>query len=256
LWRVHNITKRRDTIPVTCKKIIKGKLQEVELLTKLNHPNVVRVFGIFEDMIEAYLVLENLSKGPLDDFLKSDIQSKLSLNDLLTIAIGVCSGMVYLEQQNIHRDLCARSVWVEYISLMLPKLILNKITESDGKYIAKVTDFSSSRELRNGIYVSSNSQYSIKRSPPEVLRSAEFTFKSDVWSFGILLWEILEFGKVPYEGMSDKETTEKVAQGYRLPCPSQCSAELYDEVMLKCWNIDPNHRLTFKSILSILVRQL
>jgi len=227
--------------PVACKIIQREKSlnTELELLQNLNHPNVGRVYGAFDDEVHTYLVMELCTKGMLNTFLSQPTtQENLKLRDLLNIIIDVCNGMIYLSEQNIiHRNLGARNIFA---------------TEFAGKITAKVIGFGLSPEITN---ISFESTLPVKWSPPEVIEHSEFTTKSDVWSFGISIWEILEFGKVPYVEMSNEETTVNVLKGFRLPCPSNSSPQLY-QVMTSCWEHDPNKRPSFKEIHSMLLAAL
>jgi len=178
--------------------------------------------------------MEFLSKGSLNDFLgRPEVQKSLNVSDLINMAINVCSGMIYLGKNNIvHRDLSARNLLV---------------SETDGRFVVKVADLGLSRETADDYYVATDSAFPVKWSPPEVIEHRTFTTKSDVWSFGVVMWEIFEFGKVPYSSMSNSETIASVMKGYRLPQPSNCPNEVY-QLMLKCWNINSDERPSFKDL--------
>jgi len=237
------------TTPVAMKKLKSGVQNESEfekeiaLIMKLNHPNIVRAIGIFRsDLEDLFLVMEYLSLGSLQDFLRENTsQSTLQLKDLLFMAVHVAAGCHYLEQKNIiHRDLGTRNLLVANV---------------DGKFVVKITDFGLSREVSNKIYESSDGTFASKWASPEVIQHRKFSHKSDVWSFSVCLWEIFEFGKVPYQTMSNREALEAVLEGYRLEKPKSCPEEVYT-LMLRCWNDDPEQRPSFKEIFKSLTEIL
>jgi len=208
---------------------------EMELLMKLNHPNIVRALGIFKEQNESiYLVMEYFSLGCLSDFLRrEDIQSKIGLKDLLSMCVHSAAGCSYLEKMNvIHRDLGARNLLVANI---------------DELYVVKISDFGLSREVSDSYYLASDGIFAVKWAAPETIAHRYFSHKSDVWSFAVVLWEIFEYGKLPYISMSNEETAKQVLNGYRLPQPDTCPSEVYN-IMMECWNEDPEKRPDFKSI--------
>eukprot|EP00057_Strongylocentrotus_purpuratus_P026693 XP_011681167.1 PREDICTED: tyrosine-protein kinase Src42A-like [Strongylocentrotus purpuratus] len=145
----------------------------------------------------------------------------------------VAAGMAYLESQNyIHRDLAARNVLV------------------GENNICKVADFGLARVIKNQdeIYESHvGAKFPIKWTAPEAANYHSFTIKSDVWSFGILLTEIITYGRIPYPGMTNKEVLDCVDRGYRMPNPPGCPPELY-EIMLECWKSKAMERPTFETL--------
>uniref|UniRef100_A0A8D2JDQ3 non-specific protein-tyrosine kinase n=1 Tax=Varanus komodoensis TaxID=61221 RepID=A0A8D2JDQ3_VARKO len=147
----------------------------------------------------------------------------------------VAAGMAYLESQNyIHRDLAARNVLV-------------------GEHnVYKVADFGLARvfklENENVYEAKHETKLPVKWTAPEAIRSNKFSIKSDVWSFGILLFEIITYGKMPYAGeFCNNLKFCKLDQGYRIPQPANCPQELYN-IMLQCWNDKPNDRPTFETL--------
>lgn len=138
-------------------------------------------------------------------------------------------GMSYLEAKSfIHRDLAARNVLVS----------------KNFRY--KISDFGLSKIIcDDDSTINSKKLLPIKWTAIEVILNSNYSSKSDVWSYGIVLHEIVTNGAKPYIAFNNKDTIEAVKQGYRLPCPENCPKEIY-KVMLKCWNSNPNKRPTFK----------
>jgi len=211
---------------------------ELSLLKSLRHPNFVILYGMYIDpeTNEKFICTEFLALGGLDKFLKE--YPSLSFDTLLSLAIGSCAGMNYLSRNNIvHRDLAARNLLVT--------------RGEDNILTAKVTDFGLSRSVSEGEYESTSKLCPIKWTAPEAIMYQKFTTRSDVWSFGIVLWEIFESGKTPYPGMSNKEALDFVKSGGRLEKPSSLNGEnpsLVYSLMLKCWDDDPEKRPLFDDI--------
>ncbi|GCB60385.1 hypothetical protein scyTo_0012731 [Scyliorhinus torazame] len=167
--------------------------------------------------------------------LKTENQGMtLTINDLLEMSAQVASGMAYLEVQNyIHRDLAARNVLVGE----------NNICKVADFGLARVfiTDDDAVYQAREG------TRFPVKWTAPEAIHSNKFSIKSDVWSFGILLYEIITFGKMPYPGLTNYQVIQEVGRGYRMPCPSECPPTLY-EIMLDCWKDKDMDRPTFETL--------
>ncbi|CAJ0927617.1 unnamed protein product, partial [Mesorhabditis belari] len=144
--------------------------------------------------------------------------------------------MMYLEERKlVHRDVAARNV-----------LVGEKIS---GVPVVKVADFGLARKLmEEGIYeASTESKFPIKWTAPEAATYGNYTVKSDVWSYGILIYEMMTRGQDPYPGMPySLELIRKVEHGYRMPLPRGCPGNIYTEVMLKCWEKNPERRPTFE----------
>eukprot|EP00794_Sanderia_malayensis_P019494 gene19494-21419_t len=233
----------KERLPVaikTCREgvdeIVKMKfLEEAEIMKPYNHPNVVKLIGVCNDREPYMILMELMPHGDLCSFLKKT-GSCLDMNALLNLGIDSARGMAYLESKNtIHRDLAARNVLV------------------GENYIAKISDFGMSREEDpEGIYtMQTTKEIPIKWTAPEVWGRHQCTSKSDVWSYGVLLWEIFSLGNIPYPGWNNKKTREMVEGGYRMPLPSGTPLKVY-QIMSKCWDYDPEDRPTFAEI----VRQL
>lgn len=213
---------------------IKEFKMESGIMKKLQHPNLVQLLGVCTTSQPYYIVTELLVKKSLLDFLRSvEGRSNLDASALLNMSIQVCSAMVYLEEHKyIHRDLAARNCLV------------------GADYTVKVADFGLSRLVSDGdnVYMASEgAKFPIKWTAPEALEYSRFTTMSDVWSYGILLWEISSLGKVPYPDTELADVITRIRSGYRLPCPSGCPNDIY-RVMLQCWEYDAPQRPTFKAI--------
>jgi len=184
------------------------------------------------DTGDYYIVTEFLAKGSLLSLLKVE-KDNLTLKEKMQLATGAATGMAYLEHERvIHRDLAARNILVE---------------KKNDKYIAKVADFGMSRVTDQGAYVSSDWKLPIKWTAPEVLRREAATSRSDVWSFGVLMWEIWEGGAEPYGWASNKEVYDDVLEGNILK-PSKKMPQLIKDLMRKCLSTEAEERPTFQQI--------
>ncbi|XP_053104450.1 tyrosine-protein kinase Blk isoform X2 [Hemicordylus capensis] len=172
--------------------------------------------------------------GCLLDFLQTDAGKKLPLPKLIDISAQVAEGMAYIERMNsIHRDLRAANILV-----------------SD-TLCCKIADFGLARIIENEYHAQEGAKFPIKWTAPEAINYGVFTIKSDVWSFGILLTEIITYGQCPYPAMTNPEVIQNLDWGYRMPRPENCPFELY-RLMLKCWKNNQEERPTFEYLQSTL----
>ncbi|XP_036385562.1 tyrosine-protein kinase receptor Tie-2 [Megalops cyprinoides] len=225
---------------------------ELEVLCKLgHHPNIINLLGACEHRGYLYLAIEYAPHGNLLDFLRksrvletdpafaiaNSTASTLSSQQLLHFAADVARGMDYLSQkQFIHRDLAARNILV------------------GENYVAKIADFGLSRGQE--VYVKKTmGRLPVRWMAIESLNYSVYTTNSDVWSYGVLLWEVVSLGGTPYCGMTCAELYEKLPQGYRLEKPLNCDDEVYD-LMRQCWRERPYERPSFAQILMSLNRML
>eukprot|EP00055_Hartaetosiga_balthica_P005302 m.15374 g.15374 ORF g.15374 m.15374 type:complete len:458 (-) comp4463_c0_seq2:950-2323(-) len=204
-------------------------LAEASVMTKLKDSNLVCLIGVVTLHGNLRLVTEFMEKGNLLDYLRSRGRSVVTQKMQLGFTRDICSGMAFLEKRGVvHRDLAARNVLVS------------------GEDIAKVADFGLARRSTDGAV--DLGKLPIKWTAPEVLRQKVSTSKSDVWSFGVTMWEIYSFGRSPYPRMSQKEVVDKVvAEGYRMEIPDNCPDAMY-KMMLSCWSLTPLERPTFNRL--------
>ncbi|KAM7409782.1 hypothetical protein PAMA_001328 [Pampus argenteus] len=217
---------------------------ELEVLCKLGqHPNIINLIGACENRGYLYIAIEYAPYGNLLDFLRKSrvletdpafakehgTASTLTSQQLLQFAVDVATGMHYLsDKQFIHRDLAARNVLV------------------GDNLVAKIADFGLSRGEE--VYVKKTmGRLPVRWMAIESLNYSVYTTKSDVWSFGVLLWEIVSLGGTPYCGMTCAELYEKLPQGYRMEKPKNCDDEVY-ELMRQCWRDRPYERPPFSQI--------
>ncbi|VIO97359.1 SRC-1, putative [Brugia malayi] len=208
-------------------------LGEAQIMKQCDHPNLVKLYAVCTKEEPFYIITEYMVNGALLHYLRSE-GSSLTLQALVDMCAQIANGMMYLEERKlVHRDLAARNV-----------LVGDKIS---GVPVVKVADFGLARKLmEEDIYEArTGAKFPIKWTAPEAATCGNFTVKSDVWSYGILLYEIITKGQVPYPGMHNREVIEQVELGYRMPMPRGCPEQIYTEVMLKCWDKVPDRRPTF-----------
>ncbi|KAM9794311.1 tyrosine-protein kinase Fer [Syngnathus typhle] len=228
----------RDKTPVavkTCKEDLPPELKirflsEARILKQYDHPNIVKLIGVCTQRQPIYIVMELVPGGDFLSFLRKK-KDELKTKQLLRLAVDAAAGMAYLESKNcIHRDLAARNCLVGEGTLL------------------KISDFGMSRQEDDGVYSSSGlKQIPIKWTAPEALNYGRYTSESDVWSYGILLWETFSLGVCPYPGMTNQQAREQVEKGYRMACPQRCPDDVY-KVMQRCWQYSPEERPKFAEL--------
>ncbi|XP_046696856.1 cytoplasmic tyrosine-protein kinase BMX-like isoform X2 [Silurus meridionalis] len=206
-------------------------IEEAQIMMKLRHPKLVRLHGVCTECFPIYIVTEFMSNGCLLEYLRHH-GKELQPQRLLTMCLDVCEAMAYLEEkQFIHRDLAARNCLV------------------DQDLSVKVSDFGMARYVLDDQYTSSaGTKFPVKWSAPEVLNYTRFSSKSDVWAYGVLMWEVYSLGKQPYEHYDNTRVAEKVMQGHRLYRPQLASDQIY-QFMKSCWHELPEERPTFQQLL-------
>ncbi|XP_062862524.1 receptor tyrosine-protein kinase erbB-4-like isoform X2 [Trichomycterus rosablanca] len=205
-------------------------MDEALIMASMEHPHLVRLLGVcLSPTIQ--LVTQLMPHGCLLDYVhehKDNIGSQLLLNWCVQIA----KGMMYLEERRlVHRDLAARNVLVKS-----PNHI-------------KITDFGLARLLDadEKEYNADGGKMPIKWMALECIHYRRFTHQSDVWSYGVTIWELMTFGGKPYDGIPTREIPDLLEKGERLPQPPICTIDVY-MVMVKCWMIDADSRPKFKEL--------
>ena len=199
-------------------------------MKKLRHPKLIQLYAVCTDSEPIYIVTELMKNGALLDYLH-DKGKALQMQQLVDMAAQAAAGMAYLESESfIHRDLAARNVLV------------------GENNICKIADFGLARVIETDLYTArEGAKFPIKWTAPEAAMMNKFSIKSDVWSFGILLVEVVTYGRIPYPGMTNAEVLQQVERGYRMPCPVGCNELLYT-IMLDCWKSEPLERPTFETL--------
>ncbi|XP_007571980.1 tyrosine-protein kinase BTK [Poecilia formosa] len=206
-------------------------IEEAKIMMKLRHENLVQLYGVCTKQRPIYIVTEFLANGCLLTYLKEGLKQHPTTVQLLEMCKDVSEGMAYLEaQQYIHRDLAARNCLV------------------DANGTVKVTDFGLSRYVLDDEYTSSaGSKFPVRWSPPEVLLYCKFSSKSDIWAYGVLMWEVYTLGKLPYERLNNTEIVDQVSRGLRLFRPQLANEKVYS-IMTSCWSDKADERPTFQEL--------
>ncbi|XP_077999681.1 proto-oncogene tyrosine-protein kinase receptor Ret-like [Glandiceps talaboti] len=241
---------------------LRDLMTELHLLKQVNHPNVIKLLGCCTHKGPLYLIVEYCNHGSLRHYLRDSrrletlyvqdqfnlmvngdnpsIEETVTSRDLMSFAWQICKGMMYLtEMKLVHRDLATRNVLV-----------------AEGK-IMKISDFGLTRDIyESDAYLKkSKGRIPVKWMAVESLYDQIYTTKSDVWSFGVLLWEIITLGATPYPGIPPERLFHILKTGYRMERPDNCSDELYD-IMLRCWRTSPKERPNFSELEKIFEQML
>ncbi|XP_070775200.1 ephrin type-B receptor 3 isoform X1 [Enoplosus armatus] len=217
-------------------------LAEASIMGQFDHPNVIRMEGVLTRSCPVLIITEFMENGALDSFLRLN-DGRFTMTQLVGMLRGIAAGMKYLSDMNyVHRDLAARNILV------------------NSNLVCKVSDFGLSRFLddtsADPTYTSSlGGKIPIRWTAPEAIAFRKFTSASDVWSYGIVMWEVVSYGERPYWDMSNQDVMTAVEQDYRLPPPMDCPMVLH-QLMLECWMKERNLRPKFSRIVSTLDKLL
>ncbi|KAF6727636.1 Ephrin type-A receptor 4-A [Oryzias melastigma] len=219
-------------------------MSEASIMGQFDHPNIIRLEGVVTRCKPLMIITEYMENGSLDAFLRKH-DGQFTVIQLIGMLRGIASGMKYLSDMNyVHRDLAARNILV------------------NSNLVCKVSDFGLSRVLEDdpeaayttratGSYLSPGGKIPIRWTAPEAIAYRKFTTASDVWSYGIVMWEVVSYGERPYWDMNNQDVIKAIEEGYRLPAPMDCPVVLH-QLMLDCWERERAERPTFSQILNML----
>lgn len=220
--------------------------REACLLAEFDHPNIVKLLGVCAIGKPMCLLFEFMGRGDLNEFLRScspalqvasqqktfGLKKELTHRDLLAIALQIVNGMVYLsERKFVHRDLATR----------------NCLINED--MVVKIADFGLSHKIYSQNYYKGGEDDAIpiRWMPLESILYNKYTIESDIWAYGVVLWEIFSFAIQPYFGMTHEEVVKFIKEGNMLSCPENTPMVIYT-LMTQCWNRKPHERPTFQYI--------
>ncbi|CAC5415514.1 MET [Mytilus coruscus] len=239
----------KDEQLVAIKTVLKTEVQDINaiideamIMKDFNHPNVMSLIGISIAPGEFPLVIiPFMSNGDLLSYIRS-ADNKPTIKDLVQFGLDVARGMEYLGSiKYVHRDLAARNCMM------------------DENLNIKVADFGLARDIYTKNYYSSDNKkmLPVKWMAPESLENGTYSTKSDVWSFGVVMWELMTRGSIPYCDVNNWDMHKYLQSGRRLKRTDFCPQPLYD-IMMACWKFDPYDRPTFREVnkrITVLVEQ-
>ena len=249
-----NIIAGEDSTTVAIKVLKEGAsdqtkkdfFREAALMHEFNHPNILKLLGVCIEQEPFCMLFQYMEHGDLNSYLRKhntrgtmsniaqlsgsqiDLQGSLSIQLLVNMSINIAAGLEYLAQHHyIHRDMATRNCLI------------------DSNFTVKIADFGLSQDIYATDYcrLGDSALLPIRWMPPEAIMYAKFTLHSDVWSFGVVLWEIFSYGAQPYYSLSNEEVVDHVRKGEVLKHPPGTPTEIYD-LMVDCWATDPDDRPT------------
>ncbi|KAI6227947.1 Ephrin type-A receptor 4 isoform X4 [Aphelenchoides besseyi] len=230
---VQQIVAVKTLLPGSSLKARSDFLMEASIMGQFDHPNVIHLVGVVTKSEPAMILTEYMLNGSLDQFLRANDNGRLCMLQLVQMMCDVAQGMSYLTGKGyVHRDLAARNVLV------------------DDRLTCKIADFGLSRGVSSSgdqEYTTQGGKIPIRWTSPEAISHRKYTAASDVWSFGVVCWEILAFGERPYWDWTNHKVIQEIQNGFRLPCPMDAPACLH-ELMLRCWEAERHMRPTFEDL--------
>ena len=221
--------------------------KEVKVCVQFEHKNITRLLGVCTTTSQKCMIFEFMDLGNLGELLRlsdpenpsypgpNSQQKLITTNMFLSVILQVANGLNYLAKLKfVHRDIATRNCLV------------------DSKMTVKIADFGMSRDVSSMDYYrigSSKACLPVRWMPPEALMYGKFTLKSDVWSYGVLMWEVYSYGRQPHTGLSNYEVIDRIKEGRLLECPTHCPPAIFD-IMKRCWTRSPAKRATMETIWS------
>ncbi|XP_025050674.1 ephrin type-A receptor 10-like, partial [Alligator sinensis] len=213
-------------------------LAEASTMGQFDHSNIIRLEGVITQGNTMMTVLEYMGNGVLDSFLRKH-EGQFTATQLMGMLHGIAAGMKYLTEMGyVHRSLAAHKVLV------------------NSNLVCKISGFRQPQEDKmETIFTTMGGKSLVLWSAPEAIQYQHFSSASDVWSFGIVMWEVMSYGERPYWDMSNQDVIKAIEDGFRLPAPMNCQPPLH-QLMLDCWQKDRNQRPRFSQVHSILSKMV
>ncbi|XP_048106174.1 ephrin type-A receptor 7 isoform X1 [Alosa alosa] len=237
-------------------------LCEASIMGQFDHPNVVHLEGVVTRGKPVMIVIEYMENGSLDGFLRKH-DGQFTVIQLVGMLRGIAAGMRYLSDMGyVHRDLAARNILVNSnLVCKVSDFGLSRVIDDDPEAVyttaGKMQDimnliFTPATDLR---FTEQGGKIPVRWTATEAIQYRKFTSASDVWSYGIVMWEVMSYGERPYWDMSNQDVIKAIEEGYRLPAPMDCPPGLH-QLMLDCWQKDRADRPKFDQIVGILDKMI
>ncbi|XP_069371098.1 ephrin type-A receptor 7 isoform X1 [Paralichthys olivaceus] len=237
-------------------------LCEASIMGQFDHPNVVHLEGVVTRGKPVMIVIEYMENGSLDAFLRKH-DGQFTVIQLVGMLRGIAAGMRYLADMGyVHRDLAARNILVNSnLVCKVSDFGLSRVIDDDPE--AVYTTSGKMQDVMNLIFAPATDLHfteqggkiPVRWTAPEAIQYRKFTSASDVWSYGIVMWEVMSYGERPYWDMSNQDVIKAIEEGYRLPAPMDCPPGLH-QLMLDCWQKDRAERPKFDQIVGILDKMI
>ncbi|XP_033503807.1 ephrin type-A receptor 7 isoform X2 [Epinephelus lanceolatus] len=237
-------------------------LCEASIMGQFDHPNVVHLEGVVTRGKPVMIVIEYMENGSLDGFLRKH-DGQFTVIQLVGMLRGIAAGMRYLSDMGyVHRDLAARNILVNSnLVCKVSDFGLSRVIDDDPEAVYTTTGkmqdvmnliFTPATDLH---FTEQGGKIPVRWTAPEAIQYRKFTSASDVWSYGIVMWEVMSYGERPYWDMSNQDVIKAIEEGYRLPAPMDCPPGLH-QLMLDCWQKDRAERPKFDQIVGILDKMI
>ncbi|KAL7872391.1 hypothetical protein SRHO_G00073740 [Serrasalmus rhombeus] len=260
---------KRD-VPVAIKTLKVGYTEkqrrdflcEASIMGQFDHPNVVHLEGVVTRGKPVMIVIEYMENGSLDAFLRKH-DGQFTVIQLVGMLRGIAAGMRYLSDMGyVHRDLAARNILVNSnLVCKVSDFGLSRVIDDDPEAVYTTTGkmqdvmnmmFTPATDLH---FTEQGGKIPVRWTATEAIQYRKFTSASDVWSYGIVMWEVMSYGERPYWDMSNQDVIKAIEEGYRLPAPMDCPPGLH-QLMLDCWQKDRADRPKFDQIVGILDKMI
>ncbi|KAM3861378.1 ephrin type-A receptor 7 isoform 1-T1 [Diretmus argenteus] len=237
-------------------------LCEASIMGQFDHPNVVHLEGVVTRGKPVMIVIEYMENGSLDAFLRKH-DGQFTVIQLVGMLRGIAAGMRYLSDMGyVHRDLAARNILVNSnLVCKVSDFGLSRVIDDDPEAVYTTTGkmkdimnliFTAATDLR---FTEQGGKIPVRWTATEAIQYRKFTSASDVWSYGVVMWEVMSYGERPYWDMSNQDVIKAIEEGYRLPAPMDCPPGLH-QLMLDCWQKDRAERPKFDQIVGILDKMI